>query len=114
MRLRCLPRLTDNDLKSLDTLQSRFETWLRDDYHLRRHGGIGLKPLDRFLAGAETTLIQRLAPPELDHAFMGRLVRLVRLVRNDATVKLGGQFYRSPRGPERRRRPTSTLACWES
>jgi putative transposase len=93
VRMRCLPRLTDPDLSSLDTLQARFESWLRDDYHLRRHGGIGVKPLDRFLAGAETTLIQRLAAPELDHAFMGRLVRLV---RNDATVKLGGQFYEVP------------------
>src|SRR5213593_4670440 len=93
VRLRCLPRLIDPDLSSLETLQARFESWLRDDYHLRRHGGIGVKPLDRFLAGAETTLIQRLAPPELDHAFMGRLVRLV---RNDATVKLGGQFYEVP------------------
>jgi transposase InsO family protein len=93
VRMRCLPRLTDEDLKSLDTLQSRFESWLRDDYHLRRHGGIGIKPLDRFLAGAETTLIQRLAAPELDHAFMGRLVRVV---RNDATVKVGGVFHEVP------------------
>jgi transposase InsO family protein len=93
VRLRCLPRLTDADLRSLDALQTRFDTWLRDDYHLRRHGGIGMKPLDRFLAGAESTLIQRLAPPELDHAFMGRLVRVV---RNDATVKLGGHFYEVP------------------
>jgi transposase InsO family protein len=92
-RLRFLPRLTDDDLTSLDALQTRFETWLRDDYHLRRHGGIGMKPLDRFLAGAESTLITRLAPPELDHAFMGRVVRVV---RNDATVKLGGQFYEVP------------------
>jgi hypothetical protein len=93
IRLRCLPRLTDDDLKSVDALQARFERWLRDDYHLRRHGDIGMKPLDRFLAGAETTLIQRLALPELDHAFMGRLVRVV---RNDATIKLGGQFYEVP------------------
>ena len=93
VRMRCLPRLIEADLQSLDALQSRFETWLRDDYHLRRHGGIGVKPLDRFLAGAETTLIQRLAAPELDHAFMGRLVRVV---RNDATVKLGGVFYEVP------------------
>jgi hypothetical protein len=52
-----------------------------------------MKPLDRFLAGAEQTLIQRLAPPEIDHAFMGRITRVV---RNDATVKVDTIFYEVP------------------
>jgi hypothetical protein len=91
--MRFLPRLEDPDLASIDTLQERFEHWLRDDYHLKRHGGIGMKPLDRFLAGAEQTLIQRLAPPEIDHAFMGRITRVV---RQDATVKIDGGFYEVP------------------
>lgn len=93
VRLRCLPRLTDDDLASLDALNERFEHWLRDDYHLRRHGGIDGKPLDRYLAGAERTLIQRLAPQEIDHAFMGRLTRCV---RNDATVSVDRRFYEVP------------------
>ena len=93
VRGRCLPLLTDADLASLATLQDRFEHWLRDDYHLRRHGGIGMKPLDRFLAGSETTLVQRLSSDEIDHAFMGRLTRLV---RNDATVKIDSVFYEVP------------------
>jgi len=93
VRLRFLPRLKDADLASLDTLQLRLEEWLRDDYHLRRHGGIDMKPLDRYLAGAEQTLIQRLAPHEIDHAFMGRITRLV---RNDATVKIDSVFYEVP------------------
>ena len=54
-----------------------------------------MKPLDRYLAGAEETLIQRLAPHEIDHAFMGRLGRVV---RNDATVKIDGLFYEVPPG----------------
>jgi transposase InsO family protein len=93
VRLRLLPLVTDADLASLDTLQERFEDWLRQDYHLRRHGGIDMKPLDRFLAGAEGTLIQRLSSQEIDHAFMGRITRVV---RNDATVKIGGIFYEVP------------------
>ena len=93
VRLRFLPLVKDEDLASLDSLQARFEVWLREDYHLRRHNGIAMKPLDRFLAGAEATLIQRLSPPEIDHAFMGRLSRFV---RNDATVKVGGFFYEVP------------------
>jgi transposase InsO family protein len=93
VRMRLLPLLTDAELASLDTLQERFDVWLREDYHLRRHGGIAMKPLDRFLAGAEGTLIQRLSAQEIDHAFMGRITRVV---RNDATVKIGGVFYEVP------------------
>lgn len=93
VRLRFLPRLQDEHLRSLDALQQQLEHWLRDDYHLRRHGGIGMKPLDRFLAGAELTLIQRLAPHEIDLAF---LARITRVVRQDATVKIDGLFYEVP------------------
>jgi putative transposase len=93
LRMRFFPLLQDEDLADLSALQQRFETWLRQDYHLKRHGGIGMKPLDRFLAGAEQTLIQRLSPEEIDHAFMGRITRFV---RNDATVKVDGTFYEVP------------------
>ena len=93
VRGRLLPLLQDEDLASIDALQQRLEHWLREDYHLKRHGGIDMKPLDRFLAGAEQTQIQRLAPPEIDHAFMGRITRVV---RNDATVKVDGIFYEVP------------------
>ncbi|MFQ5600897.1 MAG: DDE-type integrase/transposase/recombinase [Candidatus Krumholzibacteriia bacterium] len=93
VRGRCLPRLTDKDLVSLETLGERFDHWLREDYHLRRHGGIEMKPLDRFLAGAERTSIKRLSPEEIDHAFMGRITRVV---RNDATVKIDSIFFEVP------------------
>ena len=93
IRSRLLPLLGDEDLASIDALQQRLEAWVREDYHLRRHGGIKMKPLDRFLAGAEQTQIQRLAAPEIDHAFM---VRITRVVRNDATVKVDGIFYEVP------------------
>lgn len=93
VRMRFLPRLIDGDFDAIETVQQRFDDWLREDYHLKRHGGIGQKPLDRFLAGAEETLINRLAPPEIDHAFMARLTRIV---RQDATVKIQGVFYEVP------------------
>ncbi len=93
VRLRFLPRLKECDLVSLDALNERLEWWIREDYHLKRHGGIGMKPLDRYLAGAEATLIQRLAPHEIDRAFMGRITRVV---RQDATVKVDGIFYEVP------------------
>lgn len=93
VRGRFLSRLAESDLVSIETIQQRFEDWLREDYHLKRHGGIGVKPLDRFLAGAEETLISRLAPQEIDHAFMARLTRVV---RKDATVKIQSAFYELP------------------
>jgi len=93
VRARFLPRLTHENLASLETLSDRFDQWLREDYHLRRHGGIDMKPLDRFLAGAEETSIKRLSLEEIDSAFMGRITRLV---RNDATVKIDSTFYEVP------------------
>lgn len=93
VRLRFLPRLQETDLASLESLQERLEEWLRDDYHLRRHGGIGMKPLDRYLAGAQETSIERLALHEIDHAFLGRITRFV---RSDSTVKIDGTFYEVP------------------
>lgn len=93
VRMRCLPRLTEENLASLEALNERFSDWLRQDYHLRRHGGIDMKPLDRYLAGAESTLIKRLSPHEIDQAFMARLIRCV---RNDATIKVSGIFYEVP------------------
>lgn len=93
VRLRFLPRLTDEDRLSLQALNDRFAQWLHDDYHLRRHGGIGMKPLDRYLLSCEQTMIRRLSEGEIDHAFMGRITRLA---RNDATVSVGSRFYEVP------------------
>jgi hypothetical protein len=80
-------------LVGLAALQLRFDAWLRDDYLLKRHGGLGMKPLDRYLAGVQETLIERLSVEELDHAFMGRIVRVV---RNDATIRVDGSYYEVP------------------
>ncbi len=93
VRQRFLPRLTDQDLVTLDVLNERFGQWLHDDYHRRRHGGINMKPLDRHLTSCEQTRINRLSEAEIDHAFMGRIVRLV---RNDATVSVNTRFYEVP------------------
>jgi len=93
VRQRFIPRLNEQALESLDDLNCAFDHWLRQDYHLRRHGGIKMKPLDRYLTSAEETRITRLSEQEVDHAFMGRITRVV---RNDATVKINNQFYEVP------------------
>ena len=93
VRQRFLPRLPEKEKLSLADLNDRFAMWLNDDYHLRYHGGINMKPLDRFLASSTDIQIKRLSDAEIDHAFMGRIVRLV---RNDATVSVNNQFYELP------------------
>ncbi|MEE4292293.1 MAG: DDE-type integrase/transposase/recombinase [Cycloclasticus sp.] len=93
VRQRFLPRLPEDKILGLEELNDRFAGWLHDDYHLRRHGGIKMKPLDRLLISGETTQIKRLSAGEIDHAFMGRVVRVV---RNDATVSVGNRFYEVP------------------
>lgn len=93
VRQRFLPRLPEDKPLSLPALNDRFAHWLHQDYHLRRHGGIQMKPLDRLLVSSEKTQIKRLSPTEIDHAFMGRIVRVV---RNDATVSVDRRFYEVP------------------
>jgi len=93
VRQRFLPRLPEDKTLTLAELNDRFSQWLHDDYHLRRHGGIKMKPLDRLLISGEATQIKRLSDGEIDHAFMGRVVRVV---RNDSTVSVGNRFYEVP------------------
>ncbi len=93
VRQRFLSRLPEDTTITIEDLNDRFGRWLHDDYHLRRHGGIKMKPLDRLLLSCEQTQIKRLGDGEIDHAFMGRVVRVV---RNDATVSVGNRFYEVP------------------
>ena len=45
------------------------------------------------MTSAATILIKRLGEGEIDHAFMGRIVRVV---RNDSTVSVYNRFYEVP------------------
>lgn len=93
VRQRFLPRLPEDKLLTIDELNDHLARWLHQDYHLRRHGGIRMKPLDRLLLSSEQTQIKRLSQAEIDHAFMGRIVRVV---RGDATVSVASRFYEVP------------------
>jgi len=93
VRQRFLPRLPEEKPLTIDELNDRLARWLHQDYHLRRHGGIRMKPLDRLLLSSEQTQIKRLSQGEIDHAFMGRIVRVV---RGDATVSVASRFYEVP------------------
>ena len=93
VRQRFLPRLPEDQVLTIEDLNERFAQWLHEDYHLRRHGGIKAKPLDRLMTSAASVLIKRLSEGEIDHAFMGRIVRVV---RNDSTVSVYNRFYEVP------------------
>lgn len=93
VRQRFLPRLPEDKPLPIEELNDRFAQWLHQDYHLKRHGGIKMKPLDRLLISSEQVQIKRLSQGEIDHAFMGRIVRVV---RNDATVSVDNRFFEVP------------------
>ena len=93
VRQRFLSLLPEGQAITLEELNERFARWLHEGYHLRRHGGIKAKPLDRLMTSAAAILINRLSEGEIDHAFMGRIVRVV---RNDSTVSVSNRFYEVP------------------
>jgi transposase InsO family protein len=77
----------------LEELNEAFWLWLQHDYHHKRHGGIGERPIDRYNASVERIPIRRLSKAELDEIF---LIRHERVVNNDATISFKGFIYEVP------------------
>ena len=93
VRQRFLPRLPEDAQITLEDLNDRFARWLHDDYHLRLPRRHQHEAAGQVLGLRCGHLIKRLSDGEIDHAFMGRIVRLV---RNDATVSVTNRFYEVP------------------
>ena len=75
---------------SLNELNERFETWLRQEYHVTRHSAIGQTPMARFTSRMECI---RPAPDNLSDHF--RAVAR-RRVAKDRTVTLNGRLFEAP------------------
>lgn len=75
---------------SLDELNERFDTWLRQEYHATRHSAIGQTPIARFTSRMECI---RPAPDNLSDHF--RAVAR-RRVAKDRTVTLNGRLFEAP------------------
>jgi hypothetical protein len=94
VQTRFTPLLREKPASSLDELNSRFWTWLEEDYHRRPHSGLENKmtPMDRFLS--QVSLLRLVHDPEnLSKVFLNRIQRKV---RHDATVSVRNILFEVP------------------
>jgi len=75
---------------TLNDINLSFYNWLNDLYHMRKHGGTGQKPFERFTAQMECL---RPAPANIRDHF--RKVNRRRVGR-DRTITLDGKLYEAP------------------
>lgn len=88
VRMQLLPRLSDDDLQSLTTLNRRLWAFVEGEYHQTPHKTLdGQTPFDRW---AQTCHDVRLPGPDLDQLF---LFEQRRKVQKDRTVSLLGVVY---------------------
>lgn len=78
------------DLRSLN---ERFQTWLRNNYHLSHHKGINMRPIDRY-----QTSICRYPRKQVDEDLLEEFffASLHRTVNNDCTVRVHNRLYEMP------------------
>lgn len=95
VRQKFLQLLDLQEIKDLQQLNQRFETWLEKEYHKHLHTGIGQTPMERFINDSQHTPIKRVSQEQLDTAFQATIYRTV---KNDATVSLNSRLYECPPG----------------
>jgi putative transposase len=93
VRMRFLSQFEKREDLTLEKLNRTFSSWLRDDYHFRRHSSIETRPFDRYQKSIENYPPKRVSHEEAGEHFM---VRVDRNVRNDATVSYEGVYYEVP------------------
>ena len=77
---------------TLEELNDRWQKYLDEDYHQRRHSSTGQTPLQRYLDDAH---LLRGAPQRLPDYFRHREERTV---SNDRTIRLANRAYQVPLG----------------
>lgn len=80
------------ELPTLEELNSAFSKYLENDYHVRKHGGTGMSPIDRYRADAKAL---RRAPENLPEYYRKQVTRTV---NNDRTVRLDNRLFEAPPG----------------
>ncbi|MGI6684672.1 MAG: DDE-type integrase/transposase/recombinase [Bacillota bacterium] len=88
-RLRFLSTLEANKIKDIDNLNTLFWEWLSSDYNEKPHSGLGMSPLDCFLAQAESVVL----PTDLSLFNEKFLVQVPRTIKHDATLSLNSVLY---------------------
>lgn len=74
---------------SLDELNRRYQHWLDEDYHRKKHSTLGRSPLDFFMEQADR--IEYIGEPAVVDALF--LLRVKRKVRSNATLQLDNVIY---------------------
>ena len=92
VRKRFYPLLNENMPICIEDLNKRFWQWLESDYHRKVHSSIEKTPFDAFMAQANTIKMVN-NPEHLDFLFLRRVIRKV---RQDATIALNSCFFEVP------------------
>src|SRR6266516_3100691 len=87
-----LASIDPRQVRTLDELNARFQTWLESVYHREKHGALETTPLQRWQRDIEHI---RQLPPSTN---LRRLFfyRVDRLVRRDSTFLIFRRFYEAP------------------
>ena len=81
------------DLSSLAALNEQFTVWVEEEYHMRIHSTLQMRPIDRF--GLDLARLRFLPPNEAnDELFYDEAVRRV---KKDNTFSFGGRRLEAPR-----------------
>ena len=70
-----------------------FTNWIDCSYHKHHHKGIDARPIDKYLKSASAIKVKSLSDHEIDNAFLNLIIRTV---KNDATISIGGKLYEVP------------------
>jgi putative transposase len=89
---RFMPLFRQEQISSIDELNSFFWQWLEREYHRKEHSALGMSPLDRYLSQmSEVKMVED--PAALKVLF---LKREYRKVRHDGTISLKGHLFEVP------------------
>ena len=84
--------LEQEDIKSLDQLNTLFSAWLETEYHREVHSSLGITPLDAWLAGSDK--IKHMDPfIDIDSIFLHQISRKV---YKDSIVSVNGTAFEVP------------------
>lgn len=92
VRQRFLPLLNEQDLSSLDNLNTAFSRWLESDYNRKVHSATGKTPLDIFMSQFNSVRLVN-DPKALDALFLRRVQRKV---KHDCTVSVNNLLFEVP------------------
>jgi len=81
------------DLSSIQSLNRAFAAWVEDEYHVRVHSSLNMRPIDRF--GMDLSRIRFLPPNEVNDELF--FVEQERTVLADNTFSLNASRFEAPR-----------------